>query len=291
MVFMEKNLDFSWFKLEKYNKTKSFSLGEWYIQLSRRIVFKTIDSDFVMAYFKNEAYQLPNPSEAEIECLHIKEKAEASWADIKSDPIVLGGFQFKHNAIREATFSDLCIERFGGMQEFFEPDKIINPEGYVESHKKLKDYIETSSNHDAHLRSNLDEHPLLYGDFKYDNALLLAVNFDAPEASLIEEFKRFVKDQQKEDKRKYKRKFTDQEISKWTMLKVLPCIDLLIFSELIGKKIPIKKMEELLFPRDYDMVEGRVKRAIIPLAEKLLTPKVILDMESELPESFFESLM
>lgn len=38
---MNEELDLSWFDLSKYEPVKHFTLDDWFMQLSRRIAFKT----------------------------------------------------------------------------------------------------------------------------------------------------------------------------------------------------------------------------------------------------------
>ena len=254
---MSNELDLSWFDLSKYEPVKHFTLDDWFIQLSRRIGFKTCYDDQepeIMFLFEYEGLYGPRDviTESDFEEREISETLDDDLQKIQDNPTNLySGFFDNGNR---------CIFTFGAVR-LTEPNDIP---------KEVWKYTNDSEAFSK---------PINMEGTTNKNALF-SIELNAPESVLIEQFRTLIREQKKQLSAYRKKSFTDADIASWYSLNILPCIDLLIYQNSKGIKIKQGMLDKMLFP-DGDVTD-KVRRTVLPKINEVFTPQSILAMEFEL---------
>lgn len=270
---MSEDLDFSWFDLSKYDDVQDFTLSDWFIQLSRRIGIKSLYAqDNIYLVFGEHMSYIHTKSPLEIDEPHIAamiEQIKTDYVSIKHTPILEGSFRRSRKAVRGAQLWDLPFDN--------------NESSYVAAKKWINSFSKDATDE---LESNMFTEPLCHSGKKL-NRDLISVDLNVPEHLLVEQFKEFIRERKKSNQTVVK-KFSESEIKSWFELKILPCIDLLIYAQMNKSSIPQHQLGSMLFPDagrvgapDIDVTD-RVRRSVLPKARKLLTCETILALQHQL---------
>lgn len=262
---MENDLDFSWFDLKSYEPVQDFTLFDWYVQLASRLCFKKTNG-LVSMGITNEYRWFQHTQKLDKYSLfgfhnEVQKNNSIYFDKIKESPILNTNFtpecvpifrDIDHKslpAVRSAVLGEICLQ-----------------------HDQLNEGLDV---------------PLLHNDESI-NTSLIAVDFNAPEKVLIEQFKVFVKEKKKLNNNLTAKTFSEADISSWVKSRVLPCIDLLIYADLNNTIILQHQLGSMLFPDagrvgapDIDVTD-RVRKSILPKARKLLTNETILALQHQL---------
>jgi hypothetical protein len=110
-----------------------------------------------------------------------------------------------------------------------------------------------------------------------------AIDLSAPDEILVEHFKKYVAQQraslnwQSREKTVSERDFRD-----WHHLRLLPFLDLTLWSKASGIKLTNIHLANLLFPDEYDVdLVSRVRRTVRPKAENLLSQDILNALETQ----------
>jgi len=300
---MAQDLDLSWFDLSKYDDVSKFTLRDWHTELSRRVGFRIRGGRlFNVQYLHDELYPVINDSEHNNKEVDDRFKA-TFYEGLKTEPILketsyhpamfhngLLGHDGVSEAVMHACWNDVSLDL---VDIVFLTDLIASIErvnsvvsdGDRMSGEEEYDGLNDSEFLDAyHELEMLKEEPVKHNhDFTSLGARLVSINFDAPTEILMKKFKAFVKEIKVE---RGEALISDVKRETWADMMVLPCIDLLICSEVEGKRIVWNEMDELLFPigrcNGSSYVVDQARRSVFRLAEKILHPRTIALIEYRL---------
>lgn len=102
---------------------------------------------------------------------------------------------------------------------------------------------------------------------------IIRVNLSDNDDILIESFKNWLADKRKS---RHSRRFSDTDFLKVKQYKVIPYIDLILWSKITGNKITNKQLAELLFPNNYSMDAEEMRKKVKKYADRLLYSDVNL---------------
>lgn len=113
---------------------------------------------------------------------------------------------------------------------------------------------------------------------QYPRDFMILVNLGASDELLIKEFKDWIKKTRKEaDIPQIRRSYFANDFQDWHLQRLLPYLDLMFWAETHKKSFIQAQIGLTLFPNDYDGNPGeKVRKTIIPNAEKLISDEVVL---------------
>ena len=291
---MEKDLDLSWFDLSKYDDVSKFTLREWHNELTRRVGFKVLGRLFNVQYFSGDEEFESHDFYPEINAAsHNNNEVDARfkaafYEGLKEEPIYKNntsefilmldsGERLNEEAIAHATWCDVSME---SEDIKFVKDLIAAKEKNSFSCTfdtvtgKYVDPDECEMMDAAYDYNQLENKPLKHDEeLKESNSSLISINFNASNEVLMKQFKGFISI---EREKRGNVMISEAKRADWVAMKILPCIDLLIYSEIEGKRISHNKLGQLLFPAsrlgindDFDVVD-RVRRTVFVLIKKVL---------------------
>ena len=247
-----------WFNLENYEPCKKFNRASWHrVFLSRLIYF---DVSFLPEQKKRRGYEkgIKHASSHDyllklsIDNRSINKIHESGILDFSAYEF-LGTYEyFKTNHPDFLNFVDECMEK-----EKQHPDKFYWFEEVIESEKTPSINLESPSGRQ-----------ILGMD-----AFLIAVNMNANDESLVQDFQEWLKEKRKLHyaKKEFYKRLTESELSKLVYLNILPCIDLILWGEATNNQLKYHQIARLIYPNEYDIdINERVRKVSIPLAKKLI---------------------
>jgi len=300
---MAKDLDFDWFDLAKYDDMSKLTLSGWHAELNRRIGFKVLGRLFNVRYFSGDGESESDNFHPVINnSSHSNNEVDARFKDtyyegLKKEPIYKNqtsellhmldnGECINEEAIAHATWCDVSLELED--IEFLEVLIAAKKNTIFQSvlDKVTGEYVSPDEHEmiDALYDYNmLEDKPLKHDEeFKESNSSLISINFNASNEVLMKQFRRFISI---EREKRGNVMISEAKRADWVAMKILPCIDLLIYSEIEGKRISHNKLGQLLFPAsslgindDFDVVD-RVRRTVFGLIKKVLHPNTISMIE------------
>ena len=107
---------------------------------------------------------------------------------------------------------------------------------------------------------------------------MISVNLGASDDLLNKEFKDWIKKTRKEANiSQIRRSYFDNDFQDWHLQRLLPYLDLMFWAETHKKSFTQAQIGLTLFPNNYDGNSGeKVRKTIIPNAEKLISDEVVL---------------
>jgi len=296
---MEKDLDLSWFDLSKYDDISGFTLIEWRTELCRRVGFKVLGRLFNVQYLcsEDEDHELyPSINDTPHNAKEVNAKFKDDFYEgLKKEPIYknysleLDHFLFQdrvaiqEEAIMPATWDDVSMgsEDIKFLKDLIATNEKINSFSILDMETDEYEVLDASYNYDE-----LRRRPLKHDqELKVSGSSLVSINFNAPTEVLMKQFKEFISIEREE---RGNVMISEAKRADWVTMKILPCIDLLIYSEIEGKRISHNKLGQLLFPAsslgindDFDVVD-RVRRTVFGLIKKVLHPNTISMIEYQL---------
>ena len=258
-----------WFDLNKYKLTKQLDAAEWYEQLSIR-------------YGSHSAF---NRSREDTE--HEEDKKEAlEFVDyvitkIQENPIIdiltdtLLSEELSCNTLDELKqrkpHYTLGVHKLT-VNEFFEIERCID--------KPLKQMRNQRNNSSA--RPGKWIYKPLHKLHRYDPIMLhevVHIDWELPDAILIEHFKQFLKSQRPrdamiEDDKEYndyiKKCQRKPDFNTWYRTGVLPYLDLTLWASRLNINIPYRVMADAIYPNG-DYGEETIRKTTAPLAGTLIS--------------------
>jgi len=301
---MAQDLDLSWFDLSKYDDVSKFTLRDWHTQLSRRVGFKVLDCSFNWVYFDGECYANIDDNFRKEEGINGRLK-DVFYNEIRHEPILKDTSNqldspthashfssTNYSPVGQALWSDVSLE-IEFVKDLIETLEINNSFSYAPKRWGGSDRVyEWKGNAECmdalYRRDMLLSVPLKHSEL-FKDSCLLSIDLNAPTEMLMKQFKSFIKSQKAAG---VKVSISEAQCKSWVSMKVLPCIDLLIYSGLKGKTIPQHKLGQLLFPisslgvnEDFDDV-GKIRRTVYGYVKKILHPKTISVLEYQLYRDF-----
>lgn len=251
---------FDWFDLSRYEGTDRMPLEKWHrLLMSRKSVLDAIEDRGPMEEEQRSA----------LEILNAPLRVPLGWAVDGDDSNCL---------VRDLTALD--IREIG---EFVSRHPSLTP--VVEELARWAQWHAEQADYSAEFDSTWIDRPLretfedLVGEEESSQALI-AVQTDAPDEFILEDFRRWLKQKRQYDERKPKSLAVGRRDgpSQWAQFKVLPYIDLMIFCGLARASLTQAIVGQLLFPGEPVDTTERVRKTVMPLADHLLNPTFLASL-------------
>lgn len=229
----------SWFKIENYDNLIHFNRDQWVIAVLNR---KRVYDGLKAGRYKDN----PKQKEVEFEKYFIS-KLMQEMMDTK--------FKFKNigdDSVRRIDLFDLLnnYEKvFLEKREAFisSLDEIRNE--FIESKEEFNNHYSPSLYLDLEERNGIDEY------IDDDGELSIKIDLSFSDGYILEQVKKLLaetREKQKNSEYSSGKVISDNDIESLIKYKVLPYIDLLLWSEITGEKYKNYELADILFPDDYD---------------------------------------
>ncbi len=252
----------SWFNLNNYEHLKSMNRGQWRnIWLLRRNAYN---------YLKHKEDKL----------LYInKEDISRFSLNLEFTPDSLFNSQDAINKISESSIFFLYqIAKTKGNNEFIKT--LDNLSEYIDQHKAKNTYTESIIDDVSiydYIELDLDNSEMI-NEINNHFGLLISVETNLSDEVIIEQFKKVLAEHREKTKNNGKI-ISDTEISNIIEYKVIPYIDLMLWSMATGEKFRDQEIADTLFPDEYDISRiDTVRQTVKKRALRLLSsssPKFI----------------
>ncbi|WP_157204938.1 DUF6387 family protein [Methylomonas methanica] len=245
-----------WFCLENYKDTALLTPIEWYANLYRRMAFFALQSRY--------GNTCP-PSQKTMELIKTNPVMRRDEARLYSE----SRFYYGKTTIKPLENRDV-----NDLFEQLEENSCSFFSDYRELRRNEPEKARNTRYNNEQLKSFF--HSPFSSAYSFDKAFS-SVNLRATDEHLIQDFKSFLaKARESHPKTVIKRRFTELDYKEWSEYKVLPYLDLKIWSSVSGYRLTNTVIGNTLFPKEFEIdTTERIRRTTKPKAEMLLNSSII----------------
>jgi hypothetical protein len=270
-----------WFNLENYKDTELLSPFEWYENLhTRKLYF--IYLNFAKNNWPVKALGLKNAMEGCQDIVHL----------ITTNPVLRRSDEEKvdlTNAITVNSLDNYTLACDYKSLEKRAPSTFSQHMQFEdESEYDDKKYTDMSD----YFREYKNLHEFLYDKFSplISSEARISVNLHATDEHIISDFKNWLENERKNIRHKTAKKiFSINDFKEWAEYKVLPYLDLKLWSDFSGCNITLATIGNALFPDELlvDVTE-RVRRTTKPKAEWLMEHLILDALDAQIQKELYQ---
>ncbi|WP_426992078.1 DUF6387 family protein [Methylomonas sp. CM2] len=228
-----------WFNLDNYQTLSTISPLEWYENLHKRRMFFTWTKIAEKNWMEGQTWRIEDAKKRRMEIINIITKKPV--ISVQPDKKPFG----PRNTLKPLSNRDV-INNYDKLRESAPPVFF----DYLELEKQSRDAAYTMSYRNDELKKYFDDYCEPWG---FGNAIL-SVGLHATDEHIIQDFKIWLaKTRKLLAKASAKRVFTNADFSEWTEYKILPYLDLQIWSIYSGSRITQAMIGNAIFPDELDV--------------------------------------
>lgn len=246
-----------WFNLENYQCAEDLESFEWYLQISHRILF------FTLLDYRTETHRPKLPEIAEAS---LTRYTNLVWGkDLRETHYALPGISneqelYEHLMHSENAVTSLTLRHFTN---------------YHIDLKHVHKWVDETGEHwDIPPNGELNpaDSPIKLAHYPHEEKEYFStarVNMKLPDEVLIESFKTWLATTRRAENSKVRKLYRKLPFDRWARFKILPLLDLELWSKKTGSKLPDHIIAAALFP-DADSGPDSIRKTIRPIAHQLI---------------------